>query len=363
MNPIIVDGHQDIAWNYFNNGRDFLHSAWRKRRREVIDPTFVSRYGRCMSGLPEAILGRVAVICGAIFVSPASAKMYPDEKILYETPEEAYQLGMRQLEYYERLASDSERIRLVLTQRDLDDVLATWEEGKGLEDHRLGIVLLMEGADPILTPEQVEEWYDRGLRIIGPAWTQTRYSGGTRALGPLTDLGRELLDVMAGLKMVLDLSHMAPEAAREALDRYDGPLFASHANPLRFRPDRPDRNLSDDIIRGIAEHDGVVGILPYNLFLVDGWRLGDRRDAANMDTVTAAIDHVCQVTGSARHVGIGSDFDGGFGSESVPVGIETVADLLEIGTALEARGYEPDDVAAILGGNMLRVLRAGLPDE
>lgn len=360
--PILVDAHQDIAWNYFNNGRDYLQSAWRKRRREVIDPVFVQRYGRCMNGLPEAILGRVAVVCGSIFVSPVASKMYPDEKILYGTPQEAYEQGIRQLEYYERLATDSGRIRLILTQADLDAVLATWDEGQEVPDHRLGIVILMEGADPILAPEQVEEWHARGLRVVGPAWTATRYSGGTKAVGPLTDLGRALLDAMAGLRMVLDLSHMAPEAAREALDRYDGPLFAGHANPLRFRPDRPDRNLSDDIIRGIAEHDGAVGILPYNLFLVEGWRLGDRRDAARMEAVVAAIDHVCQVTGSARHAGIGSDADGGFGSESVPVGIETVADLWEIGPALAARGYQPDDVAAILGGNMLRVLRAGLPD-
>lgn len=363
MNPILVDAHQDIAWNYFNNGRDFLQSAWLKRRREVVDPIFVQRYGRCMSGLPEMILGRVAVVCGAIFVSPVWTKMYPDEKILYETPEEAYRQGIRQLEYYERLADESQRIRLIRTQRDLDAVLATWGEDAGLADHRLGIIMLMEGADPILEPEQIEEWYERGLRVVGPAWTATRYSGGTRAPGPLTDLGRALLDAMAGLSMVLDLAHMAPEAAREALDRYQGPLFASHANPLRFRPDRPDRNLSDDLIRGIAERNGVVGIMPYNLFLVKDWRLGDRRDAAGMDTVIAAIDHVCQVTGSARHVGIGSDFDGSFGSESVPVGFETVADLWEIGPALAARGYDPDDIAAILGGNMLRVLRAGLPEK
>jgi len=359
--PILVDAHQDIAWNYFNNGRDFLQSAWTKRQREVIDPVFVQRYGRCMSGLPEAILGRVAVICGTIFTAPAWGKMFPDEKVLYETPDEACHQGLRQLDYYERLATDSERIRLILTGRDLDEVLATWDDGTELADHRLGLIVLMEGADPILSPEHVEEWHARGLRVIGPAWTATRYSGGTKAPGPLTDLGRALLDVMAGLRMVLDLSHMAPEAAREALDRYDGPLFAGHANPLRFRPDRPDRNLSDVIIRGIAEHDGAVGILPYNLFLVEGWRPGDRRDAAQMDAVIAAIDHVCQVTGSARHVGIGSDFDGGFGSESVPVGFETVADLREIGPALRARGYQPDDVQAILSGNMLRVLRAGLP--
>lgn len=360
VHNIIVDGHQDIAWNALNHGRDFTLSAWAKRRRET-DPVFVRRYGQCMAGLPDEIVGRVAVACATIYVSPAWARMYPDEKILYETPQEAYRLGLQQMDYYERLADEQPRIDRITTRQELDAVLATWAEGTSLADHHFGLVLLMEGADPILEPAQVEEWYARGLRIIGPAWTQTRYSGGTKAAGPLTDLGRALLDEMAGLGMILDLSHMAPQACLEALDRYDGPLFAGHANPLKFRPDRPDRNLSDDVIRRIAEHDGVVGIMPYNLFLVEGWKPGLQPDVADINTVITAIDYVCQLTGSARHVGIGSDFDGGFGAESAPLGFDTVSDLLAIGPALTAWGYAPDDVTAILSGNMLRVLRAGLP--
>jgi membrane dipeptidase len=361
MTDIIVDGHQDIAWNYFDHARDFTQSAWDRRRHET-DPVFLHRHGRSMVGLPEEILGRVAVVCGTIFVAPAAVRQYPDEKVVYDTPQEAYQQGSQQLGYYHRLADEHQQIKLVQTHSDLDEVLSTWKEGTNMAEHRLGLVMLMEGADPILEPTQVEEWYARGLRIIGPAWSATRYSGGTRAPGPLTDLGRELLEVMASFRMVLDLSHMAPEACYEALDRYEGPLFASHSNPLKFRSDRPDRNLSDRIIELIADRDGVVGIIPYNLFLVNDWRLGDPKDAATMDTVIAAIDHVCQITGSARHVGIGSDFDGGFGSEAAPLGFETVADLWEIGPALAARGYAPGDVSAILSGNVLRILRAGLPD-
>ncbi len=361
MTDILVDAHLDIAWNFLNNGRDFTQSAWARRRLET-DAPFSQRYGRSMVGLPEAIIGRVAVVCGSIFVAPAQSRMYPDDKILYETPDDAYRLGMQQVEYYHRLAGDNERIALVQTRADLDAVLQTWDEGTSVADHRLGMIMLMEGADPIIEPAQLEEWYANGLRVIGPAWTATRYSGGTRALGPLTDLGRDLLEVMAGYDMVLDLAHMAPEACREALDRYAGPIIASHANPLKFRRDRPDRNLSDDIVQQIAEHDGVVGIMPYNLFLVEGWRRGDRKDAATMRNVVAAIDHVCQITGSARHVGIGSDADGGFGGESAPVGFETIADLWEIGPALAEWGYGPDDITAVLSGNFLRVLRAGLPD-
>jgi membrane dipeptidase len=360
--PIIIDGHQDIAWNYFNNRRDFRRSALEKRRHET-DPVFVKRYGHCMVGLPEALEGRVALTNGTIFVSPTWCRMFPDEIILYDTPDEAYREGIRQLEYYHKLAESHEQIVLVQSQADLDTILTSWQDGKEPDEHLLGIVILMEGADPILEPEQVEEWYARGLRIVGPAWTATRYSGGTKALGPLTDLGRELLAAMRKLNMILDLSHIAPEAAYEALERYDGPIIASHANPLRFRPDRPDRNLSDEIISLIAQRDGVIGVMPVNLFLVEGWSMGGRKDAADMNRFIAAIDHVCQLTGSARHVGIGTDFDGGFGSESAPVGFETVADLRKIGPALAERGYSSDDIEAILSGNFLRMLRAGLPDS
>jgi len=360
MTDIIIDGHQDIAWNHFNHGRDFTRSAWATRRRET-GSAVAQVYGPCMVGLPDAILGRIAVMCATVFVPPASSKMVPTDRLVYATPDEAYRLGTQQIDYYHRLAGENDRIDLILNQGDLDAVLATWAPGTDFADHHLGLVLLMEGADPILEPAQVEEWHARGLRIIGPAWTASRYSGGTKALGPLTDLGRALLEVMASFGMVLDLSHMAPEACLEALDRYEGPVFAGHANPLRFCPDLVDRNLSDDVIRRIAERDGVVGIMPYNLFLVPGWKRGDRKDAATMNTVIAAIDHVCQITGSARHVGIGSDFDGGFGAESTPAGFDTVADLWAIGPALRARGYASEDVSAILSGNLLRILRAGLP--
>lgn len=360
MSDIVVDAHLDIAWNALNLGRDFTLSALSRRQHET-DPVFLSRYGQSMVGLPDCLLGRVAVVNATIFVSPSWATMYPDEKIVYTTPDEAYRLALQQMDYYHRLADAQQRIRLIRTQAELDAVLATWAPGTEFADHRLGLVLLMEGADPILDPAQVEEWYARGLRIIGPAWTQTRYAGGTKAPGPLTDLGRALLEHMAALHMVLDLSHIDPGAAFECLDRYEGPVCATHANPLRFRPDRPDRNLSDDLIRAIAEHDGVVGIIPFNLFLLRDWALGDRKDAATLATVIAAIDHVCQVTGSARHVGIGSDFDGGFGASSAPLEFDTVADLRLIGAGLAARGYAPEDVTAVLSGNFLRIIRAGLP--
>lgn len=356
---IVVDAHEDIAYNALCYGRDYRRAAWETRRLEA-GSSALARRGNAALGLPDALLGRVALVFATLFVAPYDGKDdQPWSAFSYKTPREAYELAMQQADYYHRLADEDERMRLVKTSADLDAVLATWADDKEIGDHRQGLVLLMENADPILEPKQFEEWYERGVRIVGPAWEATRYSGGTGSPGPLTPLGYELLDVMASVNAILDLSHMAEEAYLQALDRYEGVIIASHSNPRRFR--NTDRHLSDLMIRRLAERDGVMGIVLYNRFLSDDWTKGDPKSDVPLSVVIDAIDHVCQLTSSAAHVGIGSDFDGGFGVESIPDGLDTVSDLLTIGTLLRARGYAEADVDAILSGNMLRKLRQGLP--
>lgn len=355
---IVVDAHEDIAYNALSYARDYRMNAWEKRRIER--GTEVTQHaGEATIGLPDSILGRVAVVFGTIFVAPAKPQATPYDRVTYKNEQEAYKLGMEQLDYYQRLFDETDTIRHIQTQADLDAVLATWEPGKEITDHRQGMVLLMESADPITEPKQFEEWYERGVRIVGPAWSGTRYCGGTGQPGPLTDLGRELLDVMAGFNALLDLSHMAEMSFLEAVDRYEGQVIASHSNPRYFV--NTDRHLSDEMIRRLAERDGVMGIVIYNRFLKEGWLKSDGKTAVPFSVPIDAIDYVCQLTGSAAHVGIGSDFDGGFGAESIPDEMETVTDLWRIGDALRTRGYSEEDIAAILGGNMLRKLRQVLP--
>ena len=145
----------------------------------------------------------------------------------------------------------------------------------------------------------------------------------------------------------------------QALDHYEGTVIASHTNPRSFK--NTDRHFPDATIRQLAERDGVMGIVLYNRFLSDDWTSGDPKSKIPLTRVLDAIDYVCQLTGSAAHVGIGTDFDGGFGQESIPEDLDTVTDLMKIGDALTARGYAPADVEAIMGGNMIRKLRQGLP--
>ncbi len=356
---LIVDAHEDIAWNVLTFGRDYRHSAAWIREREAGTP-IPRRNGNTLLGKDDWLRGEVGVIFATLFISPLRRRLGDWETQSYASAEEAYRLASAQLDTYHRLVEEDETFRLIGSRSDLEEVLATWEQERPSEERRIGLVPLMEGADPILNPEQVEEWYERGLRVVGLAWEGTRYAGGTHEPGPLTSAGRDLIAAMAELGMILDLSHLAEEAYYQAVEEYEGHLIASHSNPRRFLP--TSRGLSDRMIQVLAERDGVVGIVPYNAFLKPGWRRGDRKEEVRIESVAAAIDHVCQVTGSVAHVGIGTDFDGGLGVEHVPAEIDTIADLQKLIEPLGRRGYTEDHIAAIFNGNWLRVLRAALPE-
>jgi membrane dipeptidase len=252
---------------------------------------------------------------------------------------------------------------LVGSARDLEEVLSHWQQ-ESADGHPVGLVPLMEGADGIRNPTELQEWFELGLRIIGLCWVGTRYSGGWREPGPLSEEGRTLLDAMADYNYFLDLSHMDEPAMLEAMDRYQGPVLASHGNCLALLPDYPtNRQFSDRVLEGLIERDGVVGLIPFNGYLKLGWAHGDRREDTPLELFINHIDHVCQLAGDSLHAGIGSDFDGGFGVQSVPPGIDSVADLQKIGPLLRERGYTESDVANILGGNWIKRLRSHLPSR
>jgi membrane dipeptidase len=349
----IVDAHEDIAWNALVLGRDVRRSVSETRQLERGSDV-PRRDGTRMVGLPEWLAGDVAVVFGTLFVEPAR-KSHPKPHT-YTTAEEAHEMAWAQLDYYRRLAEECEQVASIGTRAELDAVLSSWPG----EKPQVGIVPLMEGADPIREPAEAEMWFERGVRLVGLSWlTGSSYAGGNAYPGPLTDKGRALLEVMAELGMILDVSHLAEEAFVEAMDRYEGWVVASHANPRARVPGQ--RQLSDAMIRRLAERGGVIGIVLYNAFLRPGWSKGDPKDAVTPADVAAAVDHVCQVVGDVAHVGLGSDFDGGFGAESAPRGIDTIADLRCLIPALAELGYGEEEIAAVMGENWLRLLREALP--
>jgi membrane dipeptidase len=370
--PLIVDAHEDLAWNALTFGRDYSRAAHHTRDLERDTPV-PGHNGNTLLGLPDYLRGGVAVVFGTLYAAPARFKFGEWDKLYYKDAAQAHALYARQLDYYERLADEHPQFRLINTQRDLEQVLGSWPAeaagsappaDPGPDPRRVGIVRLMEGADGIRQPKEIEWWVERGVRIVGLAWAGTRYAGGTGEPGPLSLDGRRLLAEMAPQGTILDLSHASDESFLEAAERYEGTLIASHANPraLLKDPPRPERYLSDGMIQVLAERGGVVGVVPYNRFLKPDWRPEDPRQDVSLDRVLDMIDHICQLTGSAGHAGIGSDFDGGFGVEKTPAEIDTVADLGQIASRLKGRGYAGPDVEKILSGNWLRILRQGLPE-
>jgi membrane dipeptidase len=140
--------------------------------------------------------------------------------------------------------------------------------------------------------------------------------------------------------------------------------MASHANcAALLRGAETNRHLSDRVIRRLLEREGVIGVIPFNAFLKAGWsrKRGSRREEVSLDTLIAHIDHICQLAGDSEHAAIGSDFDGGFGLQSIPPELDSIADLQLIGAKLIQRGYSQTDAANILGENWLRFLKKNLP--
>lgn len=360
MKPLIIDAHQDLAWNMLTFGRDYSLSALETRRREMGTPT-VQRNDDTLLGWPEYQQGRVAVIFATLFAAPARASEGEWDLSTYANVEQAHILYKKQVDAYRQLFErHSDKFVALRSARDLAAVLADWDKPE--KPAPTGLVTLMEGADGIRSLDELDEWWEAGVRIIGPAWKATRFCGGTGEPGPLTPEGHSLLAAMAERGFSLDISHMAWESALQALDSYEGHLIASHANPLKMvRNGSSNRFLSDEIIDRLLERDGIIGIVPFNRFLDQTWQRSDPRSACPLDRIVAHIDYICQRAGDAFHVGFGTDFDGGFGLQRVPDGIDTIADLQKLTPLLGERGYSEKDIRSIFGLNWQNFLQKSLP--
>lgn len=281
----IVDAHLDLAYN----------AALGYDIRLPLDELRASPVGEYMRSqgqtptvsLPELQAGHVNLVFGTIFVLPTGA-ISDLAGPSYATVDEAFAIGTDQNDYYDRLAADG-LIRRVLRRADLAPYAAVRPD----EPVPVGLVTLMENADAMRSAGETELWFERGVRIIGPAWRKTRYCGGTGTPGGLTPEGRDLMGDMHQAGMALDMSHMAEESFWQAFRLFKGPVIASHANCRSLVP--TDRHLSDDMIRAVLDRDGIIGVVLYNQFLNDAWTPRDGKDALTLETVVRHIEHICEI--------------------------------------------------------------------
>jgi membrane dipeptidase len=362
---LIIDAHEDLAYNLLNFRRDYRRSATEIRQLEK-DTDIPEHNGQALIGWPDYQRAQVAVVFGTLFLAPRRYSLGGWDTQVFADSKEARPLLHAQLDSYHRLCDESpDFFRIIANRSDLQSVLQPWNEAPAAfpqVTHPVGLVPLIEGAESIGEPEEVEEWWQAGVRIIGPVWAGTRFCGGTMEPGGFTTEGYRLLEKMSEAGFPLDISHMNELSALQALDRFDGMVIASHANARALLKNvQGERHLTDAVMRGLFERGGVMGIIPYNGFLLPGWAVADGRQAVPLDMVAAHIDYLCQLAGDSLHAALGTDFDGGFGWPAVPDGIDTIADLPKIVPLLAQRGYNEKDVENILGGNWRRFLEKALP--
>lgn len=359
---LIIDGHLDLAWNALSYDRDQTCTIDQLRQRER-DMAGSDRGGAAVC-LSEMQKGGVAVCFASLLARArpeAIAGRCPDRTdIDYASQTAAYAVAQGQLGYY-RLLETQGYVRIIHDVDSLDALWRCWQEGG---DGRLpiGVVLSMEGADPIVEPSQARTWWEQGVRAVSLAhYGPSAYAYGTPDLDNahrgVTAQGRLLLEQISDLGMMLDLTHASDASFFEAADLHSGPIFASHSNCRALVPGP--RQLSDEQIRLIAGRGGVIGCVLEISMLHQDWADGACvRQQVGLEAAADHIDHICQLTGSVHHTVIGSDLDGGFGASRRPHDLDTIADLPKLGSILASRGYRDADIELIFHGNWLRFLRA-----
>jgi membrane dipeptidase len=352
---LLVDAHLDLAMNAVLWDRDLKLSA--HATREIERAAGMTKKGRCAGtvGIPDLRAGEVGLTFATVL---ARKNQGLDSGIDFRTQENAYAQAQGQLALYRELERQG-IFRMIRTAADLASWRAAWEADSATAP--IGYVLLMEGADPIVEPEQARLWGEDGLRMVGLAhYGPSQYAFGTASAGPLTERGRELLRVMDEVGMIQDMSHLTDESFFEALDRFQGPIFASHSNCRALVPG--DRQLSDEMIRRMLERDGVIGAVFDAWMLQPNWERGvTTNEHVTIANVVDHIDHVCQLAGNADHAAIGTDLDGGYGIEQTPNDLDTIADVQKVPALLRERGYSDEDIAKVMHGNWLRFLERALP--
>src|SRR5215208_1154654 len=303
---LIVDAHLDLAWNALQWNRNLQHSVYTIRTSESNLPG--AGRGQGTVAFPEMRQGGVG-LCFATLLARSTGRII--QNLDYSSPYQAYAAAQGQLAYYHALDEAGE-IRLITNRKELEDHIAAWQQWEVDIVHpqpKIGLVISMESADPILVPEQLPAWQEAGVRIIGPAhYGPGRYAGGTSTELGLGFEGKHLLREMTGLGILLDLTHLSDEAFWEALDCFGGFILASHNNCRALVPHQ--RQFDNKQIRAIISRDGVIGVAFDNWMIRPGWTRGAKdNERVTLGHVADHIDHICQLAGNSQHAGIGSDLD------------------------------------------------------
>lgn len=366
---LIIDAHLDLAWNALSWKRDITLSLDELNRRDIGRDGLMAR-GRATVSLPEMRRGGVAVCLATLMARvPHGESMVHAEMLDYPSRDIAHGVARGQLAYYRALERRGE-IRILTSRSKLDTHWQRWTAADVAQRHALpvGIILAMEGCDAITSPSEAELWWDLGLRC--PAlvhYGAGAYAMGTGAEGGITTDGHKLLDEFSRLGMILDTTHLSDESFVDAVSCFNGPIMASHQNCRALVPGV--RQFTDTQVKAVIDRGGILGA-PFDAWMMHpGWVRGftvaetTSRDLVSLDVSADHMDHIRGLAGNCQHSAIGSDLDGGFGTEQTPRELDRISDLQLLDEILQQRGYTGEDIDEIFHGNWLRFFREHLPES
>ncbi len=350
----IFDAHLDLSMNAMEWNRDLRVPVEQLNAREKGLTDKPDRAKATVS-LPELRKGNI----GIVVATQIGRYVAPDNPLPgWHSPQQAWAQTQGQVSWYKAMEDEGEMTQIT-DWAGLEKHLALWNDGTPNDQKPVGYILSLEGADSIVTLDHVERAYHYGLRAIGPAhYGPGRYAQGTDATGFMGKAGQDLLKEMERLNIILDATHLCDDSFWEAMDHFNGPVWASH-NLCRTLVNH-NRQFSDDQIRELISRGAVIGGALDAWMMVPNWVRGVSTPEGmncNLEVLIDHLDHICQIAGNADHIGIGTDLDGAFGREQCPYDLETIADLQNIPGLLAKRGYTQEDITKVMHGNFLRFLK------
>lgn len=354
----IVDAHLDLSMNAMEWNRDITQTIAHIREREQQLTDKPDR-GKGTVSLPELRKGNI----GLVVATQIARFVAPENKLPgWHSPAQAWAQTQGQLAWYKAM-EDAGEMKMITTRQDLEEHLNLWMKNDDTKTKPIGFILSLEGADSLISLDHLHLAYNYGLRAVGPAhYGPGRYANGTDATGGLNKEGIALLKEMQQLKMILDATHLCDDAFWQAMDIYDGPVWASHNNCRKIVDHN--RQFSDEMIKILIGKGAVIGCALDAWMIVPGWerRVSDPEEMnCSLEKAADHIDHICQLAGNTLHSGIGSDLDGAFGREQSPYDLDTIADLQKFAGILQRRGYNSTDISNIMHTNWINFMRTALP--
>ncbi|EAR00430.1 putative peptidase [Maribacter sp. HTCC2170] len=348
----IFDAHLDLSMNALEWNRNLTWTVEEIRKSEIgmSDKPDRSKNTVSLDAMRKGNIG----LCVATQIARYTKKANPLPG--WKSPQQAWAQTQGQLAWHKAMEDIGEMVQ-IRNGKELKDHLDLWKSNSNKKP--IGYILSLEGADSIINMDYLEKSYEQGLRAIGPAhYGPGTYAQGTNATGGIGVKGKELLKEIDRLGLILDATHLCDDSFWETMDNYNGPIWASHNNCRTLV--EHNRQFSDDQIKELIKRDAVIGVALDAWMMTSNWIRGlstPQGLSVTLRQMIDNIDHICQIAGNANHVGIGTDLDGGFGTEQCPSDLDTIADLQKVPKMLQQRGYSPEDIDGIMHNNFLRFLQ------